>query len=203
MDDFKFIDDINHLDDYALKRIYAGLANVIINSTGLEEKALEKYSQFIQSDKNNEKSLEIAYLFLNSIALRKPQYTDKVLDIFDKGLKSDKNRFFSYEKGYEALSEVPLTTVNLLSKSLNICKDGIKSDNPVRKEHAAKCMEWIKGGHSELVNQLVDVAEYMAKTKDKLHQKDVKTEVVTQQSQTSNTMSNNLPNNAKSGYDDR
>ncbi|MBQ8870483.1 MAG: hypothetical protein IJ019_03810 [Alphaproteobacteria bacterium] len=200
MEDLNFLNGIESLDDYSLKRIYTGLAKVIIERPELAEKSLEKYSQFIQSDKNNSHSLETAYNYLKAIAYRKPQYTDKVLDIFDKGLKSGKNNSFSHEKGYEALSEVPVKTVDLLNKSLNLCKDGIKSDNPSRREYAAKCMEWIKYYNPEIVNQSVDVAELMAKTKDKLHKKDVKTEEASQQPKAVKTMDNNLPNKGKSGY---
>ncbi len=204
--------------DYMLAKTYENILAILEVKPELADKCLDATSVVLQSVVNSgsDRMIHKVYETISTIVKVKPELADSVLEACKIGLQSDKNSAYSLGCTYELLSYIAEVRPELADKVLSICKEGIKSKDEYQVRGATECIKTIANNNPDAIRdylgvtdkdaQSVDIAELMAKTKDKLHKKDVKTEEAGQQPKTasaSNTMTSSLPNIGKSGYDSK
>ena len=197
---------VNSGSDRMIHKVYENISAILEVKPELADKCLDATSVVLQSGWAY--ASIIACKNISTIVKAKPELADKCLDVVLDGLQSGVNDIYVLR----TLPNIVKAKPELAGDVLSICKESIKSKNKYQIGYATDCIRTIANNNPDAIRdylgvtdkdvQSVDVAELIAKTKDKLHKKDVKTEEASQQPETSNTSNVVLPNKGKKGYGD-
>ena len=173
------------------------------------DRAFHEIKICLHSDKTYSYVYRAAWHRLSDVVQKRPELADKLFEVCKISLQADKDRNRSSSLVYKSLSSIAKVKPELIGDVLDLCKSNLEGDN---KAYAQECIDTITRNNPDAVKkymetsgkntQAADVFSLTEKVRNKLHQKDQPTEVVTPEPKEQNTTNVVLANKGKSGYGD-